>query len=257
MSEKMLFGDDGSTSADAAWLWVNSHDWPDWTIDVLRAVDGGPHVDFPRLLLRPQAAGAVNTLTVHEDPRYALHTRGRDYDLIVIGRKGRGVMKALHIGSTAEWLMHLPPAPTVIVHGGHRTKRILLAHDGSPDAIAAEQAVASLPWIGDVHVRLVSVSDGTSDAVAVTDAAVERLDGVAGELTVSVLRPDELQVFYRPRDIIMDAVDSWHPDLLAIGSRGMSRWESLNETALRRAGSTATALATHAPCSVLLAHHRD
>lgn len=43
----MLFGDDGSTSADAAWLWVNSHDWPDWTIDVLRAVDGGPHVDFP------------------------------------------------------------------------------------------------------------------------------------------------------------------------------------------------------------------
>ncbi len=206
MSKKLLFGDDGSLSADAAWLWVNSHDWPGWSIDVLRAVDTDQHVDFTRQLLRPQVASEMHTLTVHEDPRYALHTRGHDYDLITIGSKGRGMMKALHIGSTAEWLMHLPPAPTVLVRGGHRTQRVLLAHDGSPHSDAAERAVVGLPWIGDAHVLLVSVSDGTSDAIAVTDSAAERLQDVVGELSISVLRPDELQVFYRPRDIIMDAI---------------------------------------------------
>jgi nucleotide-binding universal stress UspA family protein len=255
MSKKLLFGDDGSVSADSAWLWINSHAWPGWSVEVLRATDHGPELTFDRELLRPDVAAEMNTLTVQQDPRFALHTRGGSYDLIVIGCKGRGFMKSLGIGSTAEWLMHTPPAPTVIVRGGHRTSRILLAHDGSPHAIAAEEAVAAMPWAGDVHVLLVSVSDGTSNASDVAEAATKRLEGTVGHVTASVLHPDDLQVFYRPRDIIMEAVRSWHPDLLAMGSRGMSRWESLNEAALHRAGSTATALTTHAPCSVLLARH--
>jgi nucleotide-binding universal stress UspA family protein len=255
MSKKLLFGDDGSVSADAAWLWVNSHTWPGWSIDVLRATDHGPALPFDRELLRPDVAAGLDTLTVQQDPRFALHTRGGSYDLVVIGCKGKGFMKSLGIGSTAEWLMHAPAAPTVIVRGGHRTSRVLLAHDGSPHAIAAEQAIAAMPWAADVHVLLVSVSEGVSNASDVTEAATKRLEGVVGQVSASVLHPDELQVFYRPRDIIMEAVQSWHPDLLAMGSRGMSRWESINEVAFHRAGSTATALTTHAPCSVLLARH--
>jgi nucleotide-binding universal stress UspA family protein len=256
-SKKMLFGDDGSMPADAAWLWVNCHDWPDWTIDVLRAVEAQAAPVPDRQLLRPEMAEDLRTMTVREDPRYALHTRGSDYDLIVIGSKGRGLMKSLHIGSTAEWLMHLPPAPTVIVRGGHKAQRILLAHDGSLHAMAAERAILTLPWAHDAEVRIVSVSDGTTDGVEIAAEAGSRLKGAVREVTTSVLRPDELQVFYRPRDIIMDAISSWHPDLLVLGSRGMSRWESVNEVALHRAGSTASALATHAPCSVLLACHRE
>ena len=38
-----------------------------------------------------------------------------------------------------------------------------------------------------------------------------------------------------------------------MGSRGVSAWESANEVGLRRAGSNASAIAHHAPCSVLLA----
>jgi hypothetical protein len=147
----MLFGDDGSMPADAAWLWVNCHDWPDWTIDVLRAVEAQAAPVPDRQLLRPEMAEDLRTMTVREDPRYALHTRGSDYDLIVIGSKGRGLMKSLHIGSTAEWLMHLPPAPTVIVRGGHKAQRILLAHDGSLHAMAAERAILTLPWAHDAE----------------------------------------------------------------------------------------------------------
>ena len=34
----ILFGDDGSSGADLAWLWINSHRWPGWRIEVLTAI---------------------------------------------------------------------------------------------------------------------------------------------------------------------------------------------------------------------------
>ena len=40
------------------WLWVNSHEWPGWDIDVLRAVSGSspPEARPVRELLRPGVA---------------------------------------------------------------------------------------------------------------------------------------------------------------------------------------------------------
>jgi len=256
---KILFGDDGSTSADAAWLWVNSHEWPGWDIDVLRAVGGSspPEARPVREFLRPEVADHLHEQTVKEDPRFALHTRGKDYDLIVVGSKGRGLLKALHIGSTAEWLIDMPTAPTVIVRGGHRTQRVLLAHDGSRHAMAAERAILAMPWAAGLEVRVLSISDGTSDAQQVTDEARERLQGHVAAVDAVVVGPDDLEVFYRPRDVILRHVADWNPDLVAIGSRGMTRWESLNEAALFRAGSTATGVANQATCSVLVARHID
>jgi nucleotide-binding universal stress UspA family protein len=256
---KILFGDDGSMSADAAWLWVNSHEWPGWDIDVLRAVSDSspPEVRPSRELLRPDVAARVHEDVVEEDPRFALHTRGKDYDLLVVGSKGRGLLKALHIGSTAEWLIDMPTAPTVIVRGGHGTRRILLAHDGSRHAMAAERAILTLPWVSTVQVRVLSISDGTSNADEVTEQARQRLQGHVAAVDVAVVGPDDLEVFYRPRDVILRHITDWQPDLVAIGSRGMTRWESLNEAALFRAGSTATGVANHATCSVLVARHTD
>ncbi len=208
-----------------------------------------------RELLRPGVAVQVHEQTVKEDPRFALHTRGKDYDLLVVGSKGRGLLKALHIGSTAEWLIDMPTAPTVIVRGAHRTQRVLLAHDGSRHALAAEQAVLAMPWSTGVEVRVLSISDGTSDAEKVTEEARARLEGQVAAVDVVVVGPDDLEVFYRPRDVILRHIADWQPDLVAIGSRGMTRWESLNEAALFRAGSTATGVANHASCSVLVARH--
>jgi len=208
-----------------------------------------------RELLRPEVAVQVHEQTVKEDPRFALHTRGKDYDLLVVGSKGRGLLKALHIGSTAEWLIDMPTAPTVIVRGAHRTQRVLLAHDGSRHALAAEQAVLAMPWSTGVEVRVLSISDGTSDAEKVTEQARARLEGQVAVVDVVVVGPDDLEVFYRPRDVILRHIADWQPDLVAIGSRGMTRWESLNEAALFRAGSTATGVANQARCSVLVARH--
>lgn len=258
MSKRLIFGDDGSTCADSAWLWVNSHDWPGWSIEVIAAVDSLASTESPppRTLLRPEVADSLSSEIVHADPRLALHTRAADGDLLVVGDKGRGILKAMHLGSTAEWLMNDPAAPLVIVRGGHRTRRILLAHDGSPDARSAEDAVLALPWISSAEVLVVSVSDHQTQADPVIEAAVQRLSGHVSSVQAQILAPDQLQVFYRPRDLILDQAGHWHADLIVMGSRGVSRWESANEIGLRRAGSTASAIARHAPCSVLLATTR-
>jgi nucleotide-binding universal stress UspA family protein len=256
MPKRMVFGDDGSPGADSAWLWINSHDWPGWTIEVLVALEGrgGAHVrPAARSLLRPQVAGGLTEEVVHADPRHALHTRAAIRDLVVVGTRGRGLLKALHLGSTAEWLLHEPAAPTVFVRGGHRTQRVLLAHDGSADAQAAEDALLAMPWIGDAEVLVVSVADHQTQADPVIAAALTRLAGSAATVRAQVLAPTDLQVFYRPRDLILDMLEEWKADLVAMGSRGVSAWESANEIGLRRAGSTASAIARHAPCSLLLA----
>lgn len=254
MSKRMVFGDDGSPGADSAWLWINSHDWPGWTIEVLIALDGkGQRQPASRSLLRPQVADVLTEEVVHADPRYALHTHAAIRDLVVVGTRGQGLLKALHLGSTAEWLMHEPAAPTVFVRGGHRAQRIVLAHDGSADAQAAEDALLEMPWISSSEVLVVSVSDHQTQADPVIEAAVARMEGKVGAVHANVLAPADLQVFYRPRDLILDTLKDWNADLIAMGSRGVSAWESANEIGLRRAGSTASAIAHHAPCSVLLA----
>jgi nucleotide-binding universal stress UspA family protein len=254
MSKRMLFGDDGSSHADSAWLWINSHQWPGWTIDVLTALDNPEkHAPAPRTLLRPDVADGVHAEVAHEDPRYALHTRAGEHDLVVIGTRGHGLLKAMHLGSTAEWLMHAPPSPLVLVKSGHRTQKILLAHDGSPHAQAVEEAIISLPWAHETAVMVVSVEDHGTDPQSTLTAAVDRLSGHVGEVSGHELKPDELTVFFRPRDLILDAATAWEADMIALGSRGLTAWESLNEVGLHRAGSTATAITDHAPCTVLLA----
>jgi hypothetical protein len=82
-SKKMLFGDDGSMPADAAWFWVNCHDWPDWTIDVLRAVDSCRHATVPSQLLRPEMASDLHNDCPRGPPIRACTPAGSDYDLIV------------------------------------------------------------------------------------------------------------------------------------------------------------------------------
>lgn len=110
-------GDDGSPAADVVWLLVNSHGWPGWRISVVsaRAPEKGPPVCEERATLNPWGPPhprqlftrdevEVEHLFAETDPRLALDSC-TDAAIVVVGPRGHGLRKHLHIGSTTEWLI--------------------------------------------------------------------------------------------------------------------------------------------------------
>jgi nucleotide-binding universal stress UspA family protein len=245
----LVFGDDSSSGADLAWLWINSHPWPDWRLEIVTAVPPAHLADAgrpegaieweppsPRTPFVEAGFDRVVNLRFDGDARVALL---RPAGLLVVGRRGPGIVKALHLGSTVEWLMTRPPAPMVIARHGRRTRAITVCHDGSRHASAAVEAICALPWADEVAVTVLTVDDGRVDAEATVDTAMLRLAAagiaaqpkiVCGEPTLELLR----------------YLETCSSDVVALGTQGL--------TGIRRArvGSTAGVLAHATDKSVLL-----
>jgi nucleotide-binding universal stress UspA family protein len=248
---RLVFGDDGSASSDLAWRWINAQTWPGWQADVVTAqmppIGPPPPAEEARLHpwqppdpRRPMEGAAfaeVRFLTARLDPRVALLEPA---DLVVIGPRGRGLLKSLHIGSTAEWLLQHPPAPTVVVRAGDTVRSVLAAHDGSVHAQAALDALAALPWISTTDCTVVIVDDGRVDVGAAAEAARRALGASGVQARIVVAQG-------HPTAAISGEIDRRTPDLVALGTRGL--------TGLRRrhVGSTSGALTRAAHCSVLIA----
>lgn len=264
LGRTLVFGDDGSAEADTAWSWVQNHRWPRWTVEVVaaRTPPPGPpdpvHAQLrswdppvPRLL--PEASGVSRTLhlTADSDPRLVLG-RCTDASLLVIGPRGRGAWKALHIGSTAEWLLHHPPAPLLIVRDPSPTSRILVCTDGSPHASAAIDALAAVPWLVHCKVTVLSVADrSVPDPQRCVDEAVDRLSPLASDVAGIAVRADPLSLVVNVSRSIMDTIEAQQPNIVALGTRGLGFIKRL------QAGSTASAICRVAPVNVLLATSRE
>lgn len=247
----VTFGDDGTPAADVGWLFVNNHRWPGWHLDVVHAVmpPVGPPVPAERSALHewappmPRQAFAeaefasVCHLTADADPRLAL---GVDTDLLVIGPRGPGLLKHLHLGSTADWLLTRPPAPLVIVRHAGPTRRVVVCADGSAHADLAAAVLARLPWISGVDVTVLAVDDGRVDVPVATRAASEVLAAAGADVHVTVGTG-------KPTTAIDEHITQHRPDLVVLGTRGLTGLRHL------RVGSTASAIARLAPCNVLVA----
>lgn len=255
MTRRLVFGDDQSQAADVAWLWINCHQWPGWQIEAVTATplgqvhDAEVHAWEPRHARQMLAAGTqtpVHHTRITAEPVPAL-TGLRDRDLLVVGPKGRGFRRTLHLGSTTDALLHDPPMPLLIARHGVPTTRALLCADGSADANAAVEALRVMPWLGQVDVLVMSVPQPGLDAPRAAEGAAEALRAGAGSVRQEIPAPDDLQVVVSPRAMLLDAARRWEADLIVLGTRGLSG------VAAVRAGSIATSLASHAPCSVLMA----
>lgn len=250
----IVFGDDGSPSADVVWLWLNSHGWAGWQVNVVHAVPPDPR----RLTVSAEAArlhpwdppqrrnafaeadfGAVSQLTATGDPRLVLRSC-RDATLLVIGPRGPGLLKQLHLGSTAEWLLARPPAPLVIVKSARRVRRALACMDGSPDAWRAVEALAAMPWVADTAVSVLGAPDHRADVPAAVAAAAAYLEPLA--------RSVETQTVDQPATLaIHEVLQAGAADLVALGTRGHTGLKHLT------LGSTASSVARAARCTVLVA----
>jgi len=252
----LAFGDDRSEGANTCWELIVAHQWEGWSLEVVTAeapADMRPATpeaaelhpwepDFEHGEPRDGSVAGFDSIThlrADVDPRVALITK--DWDLVAIGARGSGLLKSLHLGSTADWLLREPTSPLLIARRPDPLTRILVAADGSPHAAGAIDTLISIPWVAGRTVRVISVGDGKVDAVATATAAAERLSSHGVDVETTVREGNATRT-------LMAEIDQWHPDLVVMGARGHSGIRRL------MVGSTTATVASGTISSILVAH---
>lgn len=246
----LVFGDDGAAAADVAWRWIAAHPWPGWQVDVMtadgdasriewgspaRVVEWEPNWDRP--LSDQQPTMTVRFLKVLTDPRAML--ADVEADLMVVGLRSGSYLDAMVTGSTTEWLLHHPPAPLLVVRTADPVEKALVCSDGSDHALSAMSSFAALPMAAAAEVTVVAVDDGRVDVGAALESAKRTLEGRVSALSTTTSQGPSAQV-------ILEVVDREAPDLVVLGTRGLTGWRRL------RLGSTAATVVRTAPCSSLV-----
>lgn len=180
-------------------------------------------------------------------------------DLIVMGAHGHSAARHLLLGSVTRQVAVNARASVLVVRRRRRPRSVLLAYDGSPDAIAAVALLAGFVQSG-MYATVLHVveppvaSDGLAatfadlrarrraDARAITRAAARRLEA-AGWTVASRVRQGP------PTATLLAAIRDEAPDLVVLGARGTSS-VSFSE---HHTGTLAYRVFEEAPCSVLLA----
>lgn len=182
-------------------------------------------------------AATVGFLTAGADPRAMLAETTAD--LIVLGIKAAGQLAAVMTGSTTEWLLHHPPAPLVIVKRPDPVSSVLVCADGSPHSQRAIETFARLPLARQTAVTVLSVDDDRADPKSAVETA-ELLESVVASVTTSTTSG-------KPTDSILALATELSPDLIVLGTRGLTGWKRL------RLGSTASAVVRSASSDSLVA----
>lgn len=145
--------------------------------------------------------------------------------------------------------------------------RVLLAIDGSPFSDAAVREVGLRPWPPATQVKLVTVDRplgaavcGTTPSGAVYDDIVRHERQQASQmlnqsaaLLQQLARDMEISTALLegvPKEQILNEAHRWSADLIVVGSQGRGAIRSLV------LGSVSLAVATTAPCSVLIVRPR-
>lgn len=255
----IVFGDDGSSHGDRAWLWINNQRWPGWAVDVVTAqprrgdvvtddmaIRLEPwHPEVPRSADPRSGLGEVRHLHSSSDPRLVLSSRD-DARLVVVGPRGAGGRaRAMFLGSTVDHLLHAPPAPLLVASTPNPASRILVCTDGSAAAQHSVEIFAALPLAERAdEVWIIGVDD--TDAIE-SDDDIDR--GVAqATRTLAHLHPEVLRA-QADSDVagrIVEHAYALRAQLLVMGTRG--------RTGLKRLllGSVCNALVRTAPCPVLV-----
>jgi nucleotide-binding universal stress UspA family protein len=253
-SPLLVFGDDGSPSADRAWGWITSQRWPDWSIEVLTvespplprphdpdeaAPEPEPHEAEPGRTPGTDLGATVSHLVAEGDPRSVLASR-TDADLMVIGPRGKGLIDRLIVGSVASYLLGAPPAPLAMVRHSGPVRSILVCADGSSDAERAVEVLAGLPLAQSAEVTVLAVDDDRTPVDQAVSAATTTLRAAGIEAAT------QREAGMVP-GIVLRVIDEREADLVVMGTAG--------RTGLKRLwlGSTASAVAQVAPSSVLVA----
>lgn len=200
-------------------------------------------------------------------------------DLVVMGTRGLSRVKTFFLGSVSEWVLSDAPCSVLLVRErtGRRARKqkglvVLLAMDGSPDARAAIELLRKLPFPPSSSLALVHVVEQNYEHVASRELSATRgelarigkdllrlrkesgakmLGEIGHEFRQRGWEVSESLLIGHPADQILKACEETRPDLVVVGSRGL--------TGLRRflLGSVSHKVTRRAPSSVLVVRRPD
>ena len=203
-----------------------------------------------------------------DSPGWALIWRANDWkpDLIIVGSHGHTTMGGrLILGSVAQRVLYEASTSVRVARGpimmDQRPVRIAIGMDGSPDAHAVIEAVASRSWPKGSEVLLVTVLDTIISVMAdPQEASIVKWFEVANEKDLISLR----QIFEtsaeklrevglkatvefmsgNPKLALLEKAKEWKADALFVGAEGM---RGIDRFLL---GSVSATAAARAHCSV-------
>jgi nucleotide-binding universal stress UspA family protein len=260
MSEKLTFGEDHSEGALVAWDWITSQSWPHWNLDIIsieqshKRTESSPlgydtlhewTPEHPRKLPNDCGFDQVRYLTAHHDPRIILSSC-TDSTLLVVGARGKGLIKALRIGSTVESLLQCPNTPLLIARQSARIQRILVCIDGSSHADAAVNLLTRFPWISNTDITVLAVVEYENMIRDRAKAAAQQLEATGANVDIQFILPDPFLITTNPRIPIMEVSEQIEAQLIVMGTKGLTGLPRM------KVGSVASAIAHHSKSSVLL-----
>jgi nucleotide-binding universal stress UspA family protein len=288
---KAIIGTDGSSCAQVAIQLAASLPWPEGTqLRVVAALDPmafyGPFVGFApgvgeteqglRTELQGFTAAAAAKLArpglqvdyrvLMGRPSTVLHTEAQEFgaDLIVVGSRGHGRVANMLLGSVSAEVVDHAPCPVLVARKAD-LERVVLAHDGSETAFAAESVLRTWPIFGGAQVDVVSVADSaqgwdvmlaaevgipTEQMGAVQNASRRQHEVIAERsahrLTAEGHASETVVPYGDPAHLLLTVAGQHGANLIVMGTRG--------NTGLKRLllGSVARNVLTHAHCSVLV-----
>jgi len=220
----------------------------------------------------PSNAREVGLLTAIGSPSGLIVKKAEDYDLVVVGPKGRGTTGAVGLGSVASRVVEHALTPVLMARELRNDDgvRVLVAVDGSDASLKAVETlgsafnlrsaevclmhVAEIPWIElgpeEDWVTYSEEDKESSDAGTLEKELVREGDSVV-EQARDLLRPYSVSASTRfdegnPANEILSEAERGQYDLVVVGATGA------RDLKHRMLGSVSSKIAWNAPCSVLI-----
>ena len=286
---RVLLATDGSADARAAAAWLRGFPLPGSAkVRVLSVVtlppspldvppvaefnaallaDGRRVVEEALGLLGPRGARAeVRVVQGHPKEEIVREAEEWPADLVVVGARGLGAVKAFLLGSVSHTVVRHAHCPVLVVKGRPRTLAgVLVATDGSEGANDAIRFFLALPLGRGVRVRLLSAVEEVPYPTAAPRvlrrqlrailAGVERerrtevggiLDRAAALLRTKLSRVTRSMPKGHPAGEILAAAAGFDADLIVVGARGLGGMKRL------LLGSVSERVLRDARCPVLI-----